>query len=229
MSKTPVKKRSGAAPSRTPWIIAGAIGVVVALAVTVVLVSRSGSDSGSTGGSASNSVPLAQTQPVVVTGTPLSAFDVKQSPDAALGKVPPTLEGASFNSGKVTIAPGANSKNLLTVFVAHWCPHCQREVPRLVQWIASGQKPAGLEVALVSTSAQDGRENYPPSAWLAKENWPTPVLVDDAKSSAAQAWGLSSFPYLVLTGADGKVLLRIAGEIEASDLTKAINAALKSA
>jgi cytochrome c biogenesis protein CcmG/thiol:disulfide interchange protein DsbE len=227
MSKTPAKKPSGAAPSRGPWIIAGVAVVVVALAVAVALVSRGGSD-GSSAGSAS-SVPLAQTQPVVVTGTALPAFDSAKSPDPALGKVAPTLEGASFNGAKVTIAPGTSGKNLLTVFVAHWCPHCQREVPRLTQWIAGGQKPAGLDVALVSTAAQDGRDNYPPSAWLAKENWPTPVLVDDAKSSAAQAWGLSSFPYMVLTGTDGKVLLRLAGEIEPADLTKAIDAALKSA
>jgi thiol-disulfide isomerase/thioredoxin len=228
MTETTTKKRPGASPSRTPWIIAGAIIVIVALAVTVVLVTRDDdSTTSSTGGA--GAVTLSQTQPVVVTGTPLPTYDASQSPDPAVGMVPPTLEGSSFDGTKVTIKPGADGKNLLTVFVAHWCPHCQREVPRVVQWIASGQKPAGLDVALVSTSVQNGRDNYPPSSWLTRESWPTPVLADDAQSTAAQSWGLSAFPYMVLTGSDGKVLLRMSGEIEAPDLTAKVQAALQSA
>jgi hypothetical protein len=66
----------------------------------------------------------------------------------------------------------------------------------------------------------------PPSAWLANEHWPTPVLVDDDKGTAAQAWGLPGFPYFVLVGADGKVKLRLSGEVDTDSLTNSVNQAL---
>ena len=95
----------------------------------------------------------------------------------------------------------------MLVFLAHWCPHCNREVPRLVAWQADGMVPEGLDVIGVSTGSPRARTNYPPSAWLAELDWQWPVLADSTDHQAAAAYGLPGFPYFVIIGADGTVKL----------------------
>jgi len=206
-------KKQGA--SRTTWIVAGVVIGVVAIAGIVAVASNKGGGSSSATG---------QTQSVQVVGTALPTYDQAASPDPAVGLTAPTLKGSSFDGTPITIAPGGTPR--LVVFVAHWCPHCQREVPVLVDWLKSGVKPANLQVSLVSTSVTADRPNYPPSQWLQQVGWPGVVLADDAQGTAGEAYGLSSFPYMVLTGTDGKVLLRMSGEITVADLEKAIQAAI---
>jgi thiol-disulfide isomerase/thioredoxin len=206
MSNTPPKPSS----SRRGPLIAVVVAAVVALVLVVVAVGSRKKDAAPAVGG------VAQVHPVTVTGTALPAYDSKLSPDPAVGTKPPELSGQAFDGAAVSIVPGGKAK--LVVFVAHWCPHCQREVPRLVEWLASGSKPASLEVVAVSTSVDEPRGNYPPSAWLAKEKFAVPTLTDDTKQPAAAAWGLSGYPYLVLVKADGTVAARFSGELEIADL-----------
>jgi hypothetical protein len=65
----------------------------------------------------------------------------------------------------------------------------------------------------VSTGVAEDRGNYPPGQWLRRENWPVPTLLDDAQGTAAQAYGLSSYPFFVAVDASGKVVARQSGEL----------------
>jgi thioredoxin-related protein len=60
---------------------------------------------------------------------------------------------------------------------------------------------------------QPNAGNYPPQTWLEHEHWPTPVMADDDKQTAAQALGLTGFPYFVFVDAQGKVVSRSSGEM----------------
>jgi len=40
------------------------------------------------------------------------------------------------------------------VFLAHWCPHCNREIPELNAWRDSGEVPADLQVVAVTTAVE---------------------------------------------------------------------------
>ena len=106
-----------------------------------------------------------------------------------------------------------DGKAKLVVFVAHWCPHCQREVPVLSQYLASNDLPPSVELLAVATGTNPDRPNYPPSLWLEREGWPAPVLADDTEGTVAQRFGLPSYPYFVAIDADGKVVARTTGEI----------------
>jgi thiol-disulfide isomerase/thioredoxin len=64
----------------------------------------------------------------------------------------------------------------VVVFVAHWCPHCQAEVPRIVALAKAGK--VSVPIVGVATGTDASAPNYPPSAWLQREGWPYPVLVD---------------------------------------------------
>lgn len=101
------------------------------------------------------------------------------------------------------------------VILAYWCPHCQAELPGLVELLRSRGVASGTSVLGLSTGIDPLRPNYPPSAWLERERWAEPTLVDDADDSALRALGMSSFPGFVFVDANGAVVLRLTGEIGA--------------
>ena len=63
-----------------------------------------------------------------------------------------------------------------------------------------------------------------PSAWLRKEKWPTEVLLDSEDYAAANAYGLSAFPFYVLVDGDGKVVERFSGEVDLGVLQYKVDA-----
>jgi thiol-disulfide isomerase/thioredoxin len=197
------------------WYGVGAI--VVVAAIIAVVASSGGSDKKAV-------VPagVKQTRPVTVTGTPLPTF--AGNPDPAVGQKAPTLHGKSFDGKPVAVTPG---RPTLVLFVAHWCPHCQREVPLLAKYLKAHPLPAGLDMVTVATATSSADPNYPPSAWLARSHWPTPVMADSASGTAANAYGLPAFPYFVALDSSGKVVGRTSGEITTDQFAKLATGALK--
>jgi thiol-disulfide isomerase/thioredoxin len=133
----------------------------------------------------------------------------------------PTLHGVTFDGTSVAIEPTGTPQ--VVVFLAHWCPHCQAEVPRLVDLAGDGAFE-GIDVTAVATGTSDLRDNYPPSAWLERENWSFPVLADDDRSSAAAAYGLPSYPFFVFIDAEGNIAGRATGEISGENLEQILAA-----
>ena len=131
----------------------------------------------------------------------------------------PTLEGTSFDGTPVTIDPGSTGSPSAIWFVAHWCPHCQAEVPRIVSLSEQGLIPEGVDVCAISTSVNADAPNYTPSAWLDDVGWPFTAMADDEQSTAGEAYGLGSFPYLVVTDADGNVMGRHQCELGEAGIT----------
>lgn len=162
----------------------------------------------------------AETAPVTISGATLPLFG--QGVDTAVGKPAPALSGVSFDGKKVTIANDGRAKAIL--FLAHWCSHCQAEVPRVQQWLNTTGPPANVDLYSVSTLADETRGNYPPSAWLEREKWTLPVLVDDADASAAKAFGLTGTPMWVFINSDGTVSSRNSGETPIDMLERALAA-----
>jgi thiol-disulfide isomerase/thioredoxin len=199
------------------WGALGVIALVAVIAVVVVALSGGGNDD------AKGKPAKFQTAPqLTATGTSLPRFD-STTRDTAVGMTAPTLDSVNF-AGESVQAGGSTGKPYALVFLAHWCPHCQAEVPRLVS-LAKGAQIAGVDLVGIPTNTTDQAPNYPPSAWLAREKWPFPVLLDTAKGKAGQAYGLSAFPYFVFVDAQGKVVGRTSGEI-APDQVEAIFQAL---
>jgi thiol-disulfide isomerase/thioredoxin len=201
---------------RNLWSIWGVVAVIAVVAVEIAVVaSGSSSDSKSASGH--------ETSPVTVSGTKLAAFDSKAATDLAVGETMPTLTGSTLTGKPIEITP--NGKPQVLAFVAHWCPHCQAEVPRIVT-LADGGLFDGVDVTAIATGTNSGYPNYPPSTWLKNESWPFPVLADSAGPPfhAADAFGLSSYPYLVFVDKDGKVVGRTSGEVAPADLTKMVEA-----
>jgi thiol-disulfide isomerase/thioredoxin len=200
--------------------IAGGVAAAIAAIVAVVLVVGGGSSSSSTTTSTitSNSgdvVTAAEFQPVEAEGEMLVQLE-DPNDDPARGKIAPVVNGFGFDGAPLTIAP--TGKPMLVVFLAHWCPHCNAEIPRLIEWKDSGAMPADLGVVGVSTGARDDAPNWPPSQWVVDKAWPWPVMADNEDQSAAVAFGVSGYPGLILLNGDGKVLARRSGEAGIDEL-----------
>lgn len=201
------KRTGGSGPSPT-LIVGGVVAAVVVLVGILAVVL--------TGGEADTDA-VQEVAPVQATGEFLATYPESASlaadpaSDPAVGSTPPVLEGQTFDGTDVTVDPADGSQ--VVIFAAHWCPHCQKEIPLIQEWIDDGNLPEGVEVNLVSTAARAGQSEYPPSEWLDSEGWTGPVLLDDADQTASQAWGLTGFPYMVFIDGDGQVVQRASGEL----------------
>jgi cytochrome c biogenesis protein CcmG, thiol:disulfide interchange protein DsbE len=154
---------------------------------------------------------------VTVEGTVLPEFPdgggvPDPADDPAVGQVAPTLTGVSFDGSPVAVTADGTPK--LVLFVAHWCPHCQREIPKVQELVDEGGLPSDVRIVAVSTAVRPGEGNFPPSQWLAEEGWTSPVLLDDADATAALAWALPGFPYGVYVDGENRVVARTSGEVD---------------
>ena len=216
-ARTPVR-RSAPPPRRSKGVLVAAAVAVVVLGLIAVLATRGGDDDGG------DPVPdaAAEVQPVEVTGAPLPEL-ANPASDPAVGQPAPTVSGASFNGTGVSI--GGTGRPQLIFFLAHWCPHCQKEVPLVVDWLDDQGAPDGVDLRAVSTGVNEAAPNYPPSSWLAEEDWPVRTLVDDERSSAAAVFGLSGYPFFVALDAEGRVAARASGELTVPQIEALVEAA----
>ncbi len=221
MAQAQRKKNEEVKNSRKTFLIIGA-GVLVAAAIAIGF--SGGSDSSTTTTpkvTVEGQVSSGEYQPVTVEGDVLSPLgDGNGDPlsDPSMGETPPTLNGYTFAGKPVTIAPGANGQPLMLVFLAHWCPHCNREVPRLIQWKEMGLIPEGLRVIGVTTASRNDQANWPPSDWIEEMKWPFEVFADSEMADAANAYGVDGFPFIAMVNAEGKIVGRHSGELELADL-----------
>ncbi|HKY48044.1 MAG TPA: TlpA disulfide reductase family protein [Acidimicrobiia bacterium] len=197
--------KTTASPSRTGIYVGLAVVVVVALGAAIFL-SQPSADTAA--------MPLDAT--VTVSGDPLPGFEGDPATDAGIGRMAPGLTGQDFDGNQITITNDGRPKVVL--FLAHWCPHCQREVPVLQDYSDEIGFPDSVDIYSVATSYSSTQPNWPPSAWLEREGWTFPTIVDDPASTAFLAFGQGNFPYYVLIDSNGQVALRMSGAQDAATL-----------
>ncbi len=219
--------------NRTVIIVVGVIVLVLGLAGAAVLLT--GGDDESSGGvlapgettRPTYGPDVQQNRPVDVTGDPLPGLDAVVDVDPALGLAMPVVEGATFDGNPVTVG-GSSDGATLYVFLAHWCPHCNDEIPELIELNNRAGLPDGMNVVGISTGVDSTGPNYPPSEWVVDKDWPAqwPMMADSVESTSFLVNGGAGFPYLVIADADGTVLDRASGTKSAEQLAAWIQAVL---
>jgi thiol-disulfide isomerase/thioredoxin len=219
---TPAKPpRSGPAwkkdqEARRLPVVPIALGLIAVIAIIAIVASSMADDE------ATSTEGLQQVGPVAVSGDPLPTLE-EGIADAAVGVTAPGIEGQSFDGSSVEIDDDGRPK--VVVFLAHWCPHCQVEVPKLVDWFAENGVPEDVDVYAVATGTTEDRPNYPPSRWLDREEWDRPTLADSEDGMAANAFGLSAFPFYVALDGDHQVVARGSGELSTEQWESLLDAA----
>ena len=167
---------------------------------------------------------IQQNSTITVEGAPLDPYD-ESVEDLSVGTAAPVVGGESFDGTAMTIG-GPTENATMIVFLAHWCPHCNDEIPELIALEEAGELPEGLDVIGVSTAVDPSADNYPPSDWIDENGWPWPTMADDADLTAIAAMGGTSFPFTVVLDEDGNVLARKAGTSSAEETTAFLEDAL---
>ena len=185
--------------SNRPLLIVGGVVLVAAVAAVIAIWL----------GSTTPAVAEPADEPVVVSGTPLPQWNPNVT-DTAIGMALPGLGGTGMDGAPLTIGPDDGMAKGI-VILSHQCPHCQAELPGLVAWLADNPLPEGVEVMGLSTLINPAGSNYPSIAWLEREGWTPPTLIDDATSTGAAAYGSMSTPGFIFVTADGSVASRVVG------------------
>ena len=152
----------------------------------------------------------------VVTGQTLPVYNSAAAEDVAVGMPGPEVVGADWEDNQVTIT--ADGRPKIVLFLAHWCPHCQNEVPPVQAWLDAGNLPDDVDLYSVATSTDRLRPNWPPQDWLEEEGWTVPVIMDDQIGTVAGSFGMAGTPFYVVLDGDNNVVRRISGEIGTAGL-----------
>ncbi len=231
-------KRSG--PS--PVIIVGAVVAAVLLAAVVaIIIAGGGNESTSGGGERVQNAPVAagllderipdvlarEVRPLEIEGDPLPPFG-SEVDDPAIGMRPPTIFGEAPDGTGHTVSGDLADPTLL-VFLAHWCPACNEELPVYAELASSGLLPENLNVYGVLTSITPGRPGFPPAQWLADGAWEFDTIVDmpdmdrGGEFVASSAYGLTATPFTVLID-NGVVIDRWSGVSSPSEILRRVSA-----
>ena len=155
-------------------------------------------------------------RPVEVIGAALPQLATTDiSADPAVGTPAPVLVGEDYAGQPVRIDAAVSGPTMVVV-LAHWCPHCNDEIPVLNQLRDDGRIPEGVNVVAVSSLINPSAPDFPPDTWIDDMDWTYPVLADgvDLELDAfvgANALGVSGVPFTTLIDADGNVAARWAG------------------
>jgi thiol-disulfide isomerase/thioredoxin len=135
--------------------------------------------------------------------------------DPAIGTPAPVMTGADYDGNPVAIDAAAHGPTMVIV-MAHWCPHCNAEVPKINQLRDEGRIPEGVEIVAVSSALNPDAPNFPPDQWLLDVDWTFPVIADGVNADGSfvgyETFGVSGVPFVVLIDGDGNVVQRWAGE-----------------
>jgi thiol-disulfide isomerase/thioredoxin len=200
--KTPSAK-TGRNLSTLWWILGGVVGLGLIVFLAISIAGEEEVD---------DSIGFGE---ITMEGDLLPALDDPLN-DVALGTAAPTVSGADWDGNSYSISPDGTPK--LVVLLAHWCPHCQAEVPVVQQWLDDGGLPEGVDIYSLTVATDRLRPNWPPQDWLVEEGWTVPVIMDDEIGTAAAGYGMVGTPMYVVLDGDNNVLQRISGEIGAAGL-----------
>lgn len=159
-----------------------------------------------------------------IVGDPLPLL-VDGGEDEAIGMRFPEITGTGIDGKPLTI--GDTGLGKVVVVTAHWCPHCQEQIPELVAHLEKNPLPDGVEIYGFTSAIDESRDNFPPSRWLQEEEWPAPTLLDDPYGYGALALGVGGFPTFIVVDADGRIVSRTAGSVEMEEFGRMIDAAAR--
>ena len=158
---------------------------------------------------ANSSLAAGTPSAVAVPAGSLPRFEQGQE-DSALGVQLGSVAGDEYYTQTALDVDPADGTARLWLIWAHWCPYCQEELPGVsAWWTANADSYENVEVVSVTTSIDPSRGN-PLEPYLDDLQLPFPTLVDDDLTMSSQ-FGVSAFPFWVVTDGDGTVLFRTAG------------------
>lgn len=138
--------------------------------------------------------------------------DPQVTPAAMVGKPLPDVALPALEDGRpMRLRTLAAGRPLVVNFFASWCAPCAVEAPQLNALAAQG-------VRIVGVAYKDKPENT--RAFLDRMGDPFAARLVDADGRAGVEFGVTGVPETYLVGADGVILSKHAGPLQADDVKK---------
>jgi len=215
------KSRSSTETSGGNRIVLALVGIAVLVFVGVVAFLSAGETS---------DVPSLDdvAGPVSVDGEPIPV-PVPDEPgiaDPAVGLPSPVITAVDYADQTVTL--GAPGRAQVLVFLAHWCPVCDQELPTLRDVVSAGGVPDDVDLVLITTGLDPGRPNWPPKRWLDDAGLGGVTTVrDDVGDPIMRAFGLRAYPAWAVIDAEGTVVARRQGLLPAVGVAQLLDVAAR--
>jgi len=220
MSTSTKKGRStGEAANGSNRLVVILVGVAVLAFVVVVAVVSAGEVS---------DVPSLDdiAGPVEVEGAPIAVAYPESGPDPAVGLPSPRITTLDYEGGEIVI--GEPGRAQVLVFLAHWCPVCDQELPTLREVVGAGGVPDEVDLVFVTTGLDPGRPNWPPQRWLADAGLGSVTTARDGLGDPImRSYGLSAYPAWAVIDADGNVAARRQGLLSAIGVAQLLDLAAR--
>ena len=163
---------------------------------------------------------------VTVVGDSLPIMVDPAAADPALGFTAATVSGEDWDGVVTTVE--ADGRPKILVFLAHWCPHCQNEVPVVQSWLDDGGLGDDVDMYSFTVLSDRLRPNWPSQTWLEDEGWTVPVIMDDEQLSVVLTYGMRGTPFYVVLDGDNLNLGRVSGEVGIAGLDQMVRIAQAS-
>lgn len=193
------------------WIIGGIVGFGLIVAMAFAIANEPVLD---------DSIAFRE---VTVDGDPLPYLADPNLADPTLGFTAPTVSGFDWNEKPSTVGPDGRPKIL--IFLAHWCSHCQAEVPEVQDWLDEGRLGDNVDMYSFTVLSDKLRPEWPPQEWLEEEGWTTPVIMDDAIGSVVVSYGMRGTPFYVVLDGENTNLGRFSGQVGPAGLDRMVELA----
>ena len=159
---------------------------------------------------------------VVLVVAVIASVRVRASPPDALqrgsGEQAPSISLSDLTDPEQTVdlEQLAANRPVVLNFFASWCVPCRRELPAF----EALHQRLGDQVAFLGVAHQDRRED---ALDLLAETGVTYRTGYDPAGDVARDYGLIGMPTTVFISADGEIVAKRTGELDAADLETAIN------
>lgn len=181
------------------WIISGVVGLALIVLLAVSIANEPTLD---------ESIAFGE---VTVEGDPLPFYADPTAGDPTIGFSAPAVSGVDWNDVSTTVEADGRPKILL--FLAHWCSHCQAEVPEVVEWMEEGRLGENVDMYSFTIFSDKLRPNWPSQDWLEEAGWNIPVIMDDDVGSVVAAYGVRGTPFYVVLDGENTNLGRFSGQV----------------
>ena len=148
------------------------------------------------------------------------------TPDPAVGLPSPRIEALDYDDRPFVI--GEPGRAQVLVFLAHWCPVCDQELPTLRSIVAADGVPDEVDLVFVTTGLDPGRPNWPPQRWLDDAGLGGVTTVrDDVGDPLMRAYGLRAYPAWAVIDREGTVVARRQGLLPAVGVAQLLDLAAR--
>jgi thiol-disulfide isomerase/thioredoxin len=164
--------------------------------------------------------------PVAVEGIPVAVAYPESGPDPAVGLPSPVITALTYDDEEIVI--GAPGRAQVLVFLAHWCPVCDQELPTLRDIVSADGVPDEVDLVFVTTGLDPGRPNWPPKRWLDDAGLASVTTVrDDVGDPLMRAYGLRAYPAWAVIDAEGTLVARRQGLLPAVGVAQLLDLAAR--